>query len=957
MPLNVGGGDSLFFKTGIDAGGIKRGATQVKGILAGLTKNITGMHIFAGLGISATIAFAIIGNEARKFATEYRAAMLEVATISDDVTKDFDKVSDSILELSRTLPHTAAGLAKAEYQIISAGITDVSESLDVLTVSAKLATAGLTDVFTTADALTSIMNAYGDSAGTAAEISDTLFTTVRLGKITMQQLAQNIGMVTGLAAQIGLEFDELSAAIAEGTKTVRPEIFFTAIRGLLTSLIRPSDDAKKVAKLLGIEWTTAALRAKGLAGFLQDLAEKTGGSDKVIGKLIPNVRGLIGLLAIAGEDGKEFAFALSEIEKKAGATDRALAKMLEDPEAQVKIMKNNIMAELEGLGSAITDLFDGVVRSINKSFERGQEIAKTHIDNPIKQLRGRLLSVNMQGEARLGGRKKTVGILKDFGISGLEINRLLDKYFDTQTKSVEKQGIAVELAEEANRILIERLNIQHEITQQKEIEAEKQKEIDKGKADQQRKNADAAEKALEFAEEQAEVEADAISAAEKAREDFKKATATVNKEREKRAEKAEKEIARAEQKIHNKKFRNLLKSFHRFTDAKLKEHLAGLREELKNEEWVAEEKKILLEKIAEIQDDLTLRSIKHIGEIGEAFNELGDFVEEYNKKIGESLSIIGKMATQTESLLRAYASGNMLATVASGVGLFTTIGRQLMKIGEPSARRKPEDARRRGKEAEFRPLDDILGFNIQEAQRQLELTKKPLEDILKLIDAMEIKGRTSIGRTRIPFSESQDFKRDMLALTEELDQLLTGTTADAIADGIADGFASGMSSAEVFALSFEKIMQDALLQSFNRQIMEGFLDEWYLSLADALETNGLSEQEIDMLSNTLREGITQSEKLFKELGLDQLFGQDENEGAEQTGIAGRIQGITETTAGVLESQLNAMRIDMKEIRISSLNLDLIEVNTLRTADNTEYLKAIDDKLKNNNNILRSMGVV
>ena len=55
-------GHSLYWKTGIDNQGLKKGSTEAKGILRTLSKSVTGMDIFAGLGISATIAFTkIIG--------------------------------------------------------------------------------------------------------------------------------------------------------------------------------------------------------------------------------------------------------------------------------------------------------------------------------------------------------------------------------------------------------------------------------------------------------------------------------------------------------------------------------------------------------------------------------------------------------------------------------------------------------------------------------------------------------------------------------------------------------------------------------------------------------------------------------------------------------------------------------------------------------------------------------
>ncbi|MCK4297158.1 MAG: hypothetical protein KAX28_10940, partial [Candidatus Marinimicrobia bacterium] len=76
MALNTG--DSLFWKTGINNAGLIAGSTQAKGILAGLSKSITRMDIFAGLAIGSAFIFAKISKQAYNFSKEFETAMKEV---------------------------------------------------------------------------------------------------------------------------------------------------------------------------------------------------------------------------------------------------------------------------------------------------------------------------------------------------------------------------------------------------------------------------------------------------------------------------------------------------------------------------------------------------------------------------------------------------------------------------------------------------------------------------------------------------------------------------------------------------------------------------------------------------------------------------------------------------------------------------------------------------------------
>jgi TP901 family phage tail tape measure protein len=368
VPLDVSGSKSLYWKTGIDTTGLKTGSMKAKGILASLSQNVTKMDVFAGLGLSATLAFAKVGKEAYNFSKKYETAMKEVQTISDAVKANYKGVSDEIINLSTKVPDAADKLAKAYYQIVSAGY-DGAEAMKMLEQSAKLATAGVTDTFVSADAITSIMNAYGAAAGNAENISDKLFKTVELGKTKMEELGPTIGTVTGLSAQAGLAFDELMAIIAKGVKTMPTDIMMTGIKGMLNSIIKgPTKEAAELIENLGLEFDIASMRSKGFNQFMTDLMEKTGGNIETLQKLFPNVRGLAGLLAVATEAGGEFKDILDEIQNSTGATEEAFRIMMESTDNQIAILRNNITAKLKPLGDAILGQVNEIAGALNRGF-------------------------------------------------------------------------------------------------------------------------------------------------------------------------------------------------------------------------------------------------------------------------------------------------------------------------------------------------------------------------------------------------------------------------------------------------------------------------------------------------------------------------------------------------------------------------------------------------------------
>ena len=364
-------GNSLFWSTGINTKGVTAGANVTKGILRGLMGSISRMDIFAAIGITAALVFKKIIKGAYNMSLEFEHAMKEVQTISYATQKNFEGISEAILELSTQVPDAASKLVKAYYQIVSAGY-DGAEALDVLSVSAKLATATITDTFNAADVLTYVMNAYGKAAGTATEIADKLFTVVKLGKVKMQELASSLSMVTGLAAEAGMSFNDLASFYAEAVKKIQPHIVSTGIRGFVTALLRASKEGAETAdaaKKLGIEFDIATLKTKGLAYMLNQMATATKGQKEKLMELFPNVRGLIGLLAAMTNEGINFIETSDKIVNSTGNMTDGFIIMVEDTTNQMAILKNNIAKKMKPIGDLLVVTVNKTVKSINKMFE------------------------------------------------------------------------------------------------------------------------------------------------------------------------------------------------------------------------------------------------------------------------------------------------------------------------------------------------------------------------------------------------------------------------------------------------------------------------------------------------------------------------------------------------------------------------------------------------------------
>ena len=332
-------------------------------------------RVLGPLGLGAGIGGLILGiGKLTKSVAGFETAMAEVSTLVDTSVTDMGKLNDAVLDLTTKVPQNAVEISKGLYQTISAGITDVNDALFVLESASRAATAGLTDTLTAVDVGTTIINAYGKSVKDINEINDILFNTVKEGKTRFDLLASSIGRAAPIAAQAGISFEELTAATATLTKGgISTEEAMTAIRATLVQVLKPSGDAVQIAKELGLEFNSTALKAKGLSGFLEDVIDKTDGNIESITGLFGNVRALVGVLSLAGEQSEEFARILETNKNAAGAADEAFEKMNVTAENQWKLFKNQLNKQVLEFGEKVLPLATEQLIKLNEAARDNRE--------------------------------------------------------------------------------------------------------------------------------------------------------------------------------------------------------------------------------------------------------------------------------------------------------------------------------------------------------------------------------------------------------------------------------------------------------------------------------------------------------------------------------------------------------------------------------------------------------
>jgi len=301
-------------------------------------------HVAAG-GIAGTAFFGGLGIAA----AQLEVPMRNVQTLMGKGfgEKQFQQMTQDIINMSRRLPQSAVELANGMYDIASSGFAG-AEGMKILDVSATAAVAGLTSTKNASTAVTAALNAYGKGASAAGDMSDILFQTVNLGVVSFEQLTGVIGDAVGTAAAAKVNFAEVGSAIATMTRSgISAEESGTSLNRLLQSIIDPSDALAGAIRGLGYESGATALEQDGLRKVMMKLMEASKGNIGVLLQWFPEIRAARGALALMANEGRtynEVAAGIEDKNKRAGASQRAFAIQSQSAVAEFKLFINSLKA-------------------------------------------------------------------------------------------------------------------------------------------------------------------------------------------------------------------------------------------------------------------------------------------------------------------------------------------------------------------------------------------------------------------------------------------------------------------------------------------------------------------------------------------------------------------------------------------------------------------------------------
>jgi TP901 family phage tail tape measure protein len=337
---------NLLANTAGFTGGLKRASMR----MTAFGKKITAV----GMRMKAmTLPIALAGIGAIKMAADFDKAMTKIKTLVGIAGDEVDQMANSVKSMSKETAVSSKTAADALFFITSAGQRG-DTALKTLNISLKATAIGLGETETVARLSTAAMAAYAAQNYTTTQATDTLVAAVREGRLDATQLADSMEMVIPVAAEMGVNFNELSAAFAAVSRTnSNASQAATGLRSIMTTLLNPTSGARDQLEKMGLSADEVRQKIKddGLLSVLTELSNKFEGNADATTAVFGNVRALVPLLALTGQNAEAVNGIFERMTNTTGMTDKAFAELQKSAEFQLRKSINALKEDFKTFGA------------------------------------------------------------------------------------------------------------------------------------------------------------------------------------------------------------------------------------------------------------------------------------------------------------------------------------------------------------------------------------------------------------------------------------------------------------------------------------------------------------------------------------------------------------------------------------------------------------------------------
>lgn len=361
-------------------------ATKIGNNLQSAGKSMTS----AGSTLTKTVTTPVLGlgTAAVKVTSDFESAMSKVSAISGATGGDLDALNKKAQEMGAKTKFSATESAEAFTYMAMAGwkTEDMLSGIDGIM---SLAAADGLDLATTSDIVTDALTAFGLSASDSGHFADVLAKASSNANTNVSMLGESFKYAAPVAGALGYSAEDTAIALGlMANAGIKGSQGGTALRGSLTRLIKPTDDAAALMEQYGLSMTNADGSMKSLGEVMNMLRDKLGGLTEAeqaqVAAQIFGQEAMSGMLAIINASDSDYAKLTDAIYDADGAAQQMADTMLDNLSGQLTLLKSALEGLAIQFGEILMPYIKQFVTWLQNLTQRLQELTPEQKEQIVK---------------------------------------------------------------------------------------------------------------------------------------------------------------------------------------------------------------------------------------------------------------------------------------------------------------------------------------------------------------------------------------------------------------------------------------------------------------------------------------------------------------------------------------------------------------------------------------------
>jgi TP901 family phage tail tape measure protein len=311
---------------------LKDFSSRLETIQKSVNKTAASMEkVGKSMSLYVTAPLAAIGGIATKINMDFDDSMRKVMATTNSTMEEFNKLKITAQQMGAQTRYSASESAEAMNYMALAG-WKTEQIISGIPAVLNLAAASGENLARVSDIVTDGLTAFGKSADYSNRFTDILAATAANANTNIAMLGDGFKYVAPLAGSLGFAVEDTALALGlMANAGIKGSQGGTALRSLLTRLVKPTAESARAMNDLGISVSNADGTMKPLSDIMTELRGKLAqlppAQQAMYSGMLAGQEALSGLLAIVNTSEEDFTKLGTSLENSGGTAQRMAEQM------------------------------------------------------------------------------------------------------------------------------------------------------------------------------------------------------------------------------------------------------------------------------------------------------------------------------------------------------------------------------------------------------------------------------------------------------------------------------------------------------------------------------------------------------------------------------------------------------------------------------------------------------